>query len=109
MFHTRYMMIIYAVNPPTDIPHSLTGRNTKNMHTSSAMPPQNIYGLRLPHFPRVLSLRNPINGSVKASHSFAIIIMVDATVIAMPFLVMYASMTQDIILTPPPSIRPPMP
>lgn len=51
----------------------------------------------------------PINGSVIASQNFAIIMIVDASVIAMPFFVMYASITQDIILTPPPSIRPPMP
>ena len=81
-------MIIYAVKPPTDIPHSLTGRNTKKMQMNSDMPPKNIYGLRLPHFPRVLSEMKPINGSVIASHSFASIIMVEATVIAMPFLVM---------------------
>ena len=79
------------------------------MQRNKDMPPKNIYGFLLPHFPRVLSDMNPINGSVMASQNFATIIIVDATAIAIPFLVIYASITQDIMLTPPPSIRPPIP
>jgi hypothetical protein len=51
----------------------------------------------------------PINGSVTASHILAIIIMVEATAIAMPIVVIYLSITQDISATPPPSISPPAP
>lgn len=42
VFHNRYIKMMYAVNPPTLIPHSLTGKNTRNIHNKSDIPPQNI-------------------------------------------------------------------
>ena len=91
------------------MPHCVTGINKRNIDMIIEMPPQNIYGLRLPHLPRVLSLIKPITGSVTASHNFAIINIVDAILIGMPIVVMYLTRIHAISATPPPSIRPPMP
>lgn len=57
----------------------------------------------------MLSLIKPIRGSVTASHSFATVIMVEATAIATPIVVIYLSIMHDISETPPPSIKPPIP
>ena len=42
VFHNKYIIIMYAVNPPTLTPHSLTGKNTRNMHKNKDIPPKNI-------------------------------------------------------------------
>lgn len=109
VFHNKYIISIYAINPFVETPHSFTGINSRNIDTIIEMPPANIYGLRLPHLPRVLSLIKPITGSVTASHNFAIINIVVAIFIGMPIVVMYLTRIHDISATPPPSIRPPMP
>ena len=103
------MISIYAINPPELIPHSVTGINSRKIAMIMDIPPANIYGLRLPKRPRVLSLINPITGSVIASHNFESIMMVDATPMLIPIVVIYLSNIHDIKATPPPSIRPPIP
>lgn len=104
-----YMTTIYAVNPPTVTPQSLTGMNIRNMPMMSRMPPKNMYGFLLPKRPLVLSEMKPITGSVMASQNFATSMMVDAAATAMPLLVMYLSMTHDMSATPPPSMNAPQP
>ena len=109
VFQRIYMTTIYAVNPPTVTPQSRMGRNMRNIPMMSRMPPKNIYGFLLPHLPRVLSLMNPMTGSVMASQNFATNMIVDATPMAIPLLVMYFIMTHDISATPPPSMNAPHP
>ena len=109
VFHKMYMMTMNAVNPATDTPQSLMGMNITKMPMSSRMPPENIYGLRLPKRPLVLSEMKPITGSVMASQNLATSMMVEAMLIAMPIVVIYFNMTQDISATPPPSMKAPQP
>ena len=96
VFQSKYITMMYAVNPAMDIPQSRTGMNNRNMPRMSSMPPKNIYGFLRPHLPRVLSEMNPIIGSVIASQNFATSIMVDAAATAMPLLVMYFSITATV-------------
>ena len=109
VFHMRYIIRMNAVKPPMDIPHSRTGINIISKVRMTPTPPMNIYGFLLPHLERVLSEIKPISGSVTASHSFATVIMVEATAMATPIVVIYLSIMHDISETPPPSIKPPMP
>ena len=109
VFHKMYMMTMNAVNPPTDTPQSLMGMNITKMPMRSSTPPENMYGLRLPNRPLVLSEMKPMIGSVMASQNFATSMIVEAIAISMPIVVMYFNMTQDISATPPPSINAPQP
>lgn len=64
VFHNKYIISIYAINPFVETPQSFTGINSRNIDTIIEMPPANIYGLRLPHLPRVLSLIKPLKEKI---------------------------------------------